>query len=248
MPHATSLALVFAGLLGVAAAPAAAQSSDRVLQLQFDADGFVSLRAQHVTSREILAEWARLCGCHLVNADGLRGDPVGIPLLFERQPQAVVLRSLLSQAAGYVLTPRRTGATGPSEFETIYIVPTSTPTSPAYVAGPLPMAPSVVPISTRGAPDNEIPPVPQAPARPAGAAPASADQQPAQRPAGYPGAGLPSVFVPIVPVPSSPFSPSPTRGGGPGTPAQPGQAPANQPAQQPAQPAQPPGGTVGANP
>jgi hypothetical protein len=236
-----SLAAVLTASLGWGGLLGAAQS-ERVLQLSFEPDGRVSLRAQHVTTREILAEWARLCGCHLVNADGMRGDPVAIPLLFEHQPQAVVLNSLLRQAAGYVLTPRRLGVAGPSEFETIYIVPTSNPTTGTFVAGPQPMA-SPVPLSTAGSPDNEIPPVPEA-GQPAANVPA-----PGARPAGpgAPGTGLPSLFVPIVPVQSSPFTtPSPSRGGGPGPPT-----PATPPPGTPGQPQVPPtqpGGTVGANP
>ena len=238
----TGLVIALASLLGAGTVPAAAQTGERVLHLQFDADGRVTLRAQQVTPREILAEWARLCGCHLVNADRLRGDRVEMPLLFERQPQSVVLRSLLRPAAGYILTPRRAGAAGPSEFETIYIVPTSNPTTGAVAAAPPPMPmPMPVAISTPGSPDNEIPPVPQITPQPAST---PAAEQPA-RPAtpGSPTTGLPSVFVPIVPVPSNPFTaPAPTRGGGPATPTP---APTNTPGQ----PATlPPGGTVGANP
>lgn len=237
------LILGLALLLAGTAASSAAQTSERVLHLQFDADGRVTLRAEHVTPREILAEWARLCGCHLVNAAGLRGEPLDVPLLFERQSQSAVLNSLLRQAAGYILTPRRPGSAGPSEFETIYIVPVSTPTASPMAAAPPPM-PMTVPIATPGVPDNEIPPV-QAITPPAAGAPTTGT--PGAKPAGpaYPGSGLPGVVVPIIPLPSSPFmNPTPNRSGGPGqpttpAPGTPGQAPAQQPQ---------PGGTVGANP
>jgi hypothetical protein len=241
MRTTTCLAVVLAGVLGWGAG-AAAQTSDRVLVLSFDADGRVNLRAQNVTPREILAEWGRLCQCHLVNAEGLRGEAVTVPLLFEHQPQTVVLGSLLRQAAGYVLTPRRAGATGPSAYETIYIVATSNPSTTGYSAASAPM-PAPAPISTRGSPENEIPPVPQIMGQPAATVPPPGQQPAINKPA-TPGTGLPtsSVFVPIIAVPSSPFATTPNRGGGPGTPTAP---PAGAPGPAPA-PQQP--GTVGANP
>ena len=227
------IAVLVAAVALLGGAPAA-QSPDRVLQLSFNAEGSVTLRAQNVTPREILAEWARLCACFLVNFEKLTGEPIRMPLLFERQPQSVVLNSLLRQAAGYVLTPRRAGTTGPSQYETIYILASSTPTTTAF-SGSTAYAPPPVPISTAGSPEAEIPQVPEL----SGQQPASPT---ANRPAGSanPSTGLPSsVFVPIVAAPpSNPFTaPAPNRGAGPGTtPGPPGQTPA------------PPGGTVGANP
>jgi hypothetical protein len=234
MRPTTFIVAAVAGMLQVGAASAAAQTPDRVLQLSFDTEGRVTLRAQHVTVREILAEWSRQCGCYLVNAEKLTGGPVMVPLLFEQQPQSVVLTSLLRQAAGYVLTPRRAGATGPSQYEVIYILATSHPTAGAFV----PQAPSMpmpAPISTPGSPNNEIPPVAETPA------PAPPGQAPKPMVPGYPATGVPSPFVvPIVPAPSSPFSPpTPPPGGGPGT-STPGTSTPGQPT--------PPGGTVGANP
>jgi hypothetical protein len=224
------IAVLVAAVAVMGDAPAA-QSPDRVLQLSFDADGRVTLRAQNVTPREILAEWARLCACYLVNFEKLPGEAVKVPLLFEQQPQSIVLSSLLRQAAGYVLTPRRANATGPSQYETIYILASSSPATGGYSASSTPYVPNV-PIPTAGSPEAEIPPVPEL-SSPPPANPAS--QQPA-RPAGP---GIPStgsVFVPIVAAPSPFSTPAPNRGGGPAAPAPPGQTPA------------PPGGRVGANP
>lgn len=238
-PMRTS-AFVAAGLtaiMGLGAAQSAAQTPTRVLQLSFDAEGRVSLRAQNVTAREILAEWARLCSCYLVNAEKLPGDPVMVPLLFEQQAQSVVLSSLLRPAAGYVLTPRRAGSSGPSQYETIFILATSNPTaSPSYATSTSSM-PMPVPIATPGSPDNEIPPVPDIGTAAAGTVPPPGQSTAPKPNLPYPGAGMPSsVFVPIVPAPSNPFTaPTPARGGGPGT--APSQAPAP-----------PPGGTVGTTP
>ena len=146
--------------LGVAlclSAPAAGQMpTERTLRLAFNADGTVNLTARNVSAREILAEWARLCGCHVVNAERLTGGAIMMPLQFDGASQSSVLQSLLRQAAGYVLTPRRAAAQGASNYETIFILPTSNPTAAAYVPPP---ANSSAMVPTRGGPDDELPPV-----------------------------------------------------------------------------------------
>lgn len=138
---------------GIAAAQAPAA---RAVALSFDADGRVNLAAQNVPVRDVLAEWARQCGCFIVNADRLPGV-IDVPVEFAHAAQSDVLASLLRQAAGYVLTPKRSGDRGISNYETIYIVPTSNPVASAYVPPPVPPAGANLP--TRGAPDDEIPPV-----------------------------------------------------------------------------------------
>jgi hypothetical protein len=69
----------------------------------------------------------------------------------------MVLKSLLREAAGYVVTPRRAGSLGPSNYETIYVVPTSVTTAaPSYAQErPTPFRP--VPLPSTGSPDDEIP-------------------------------------------------------------------------------------------
>ncbi|MEO8480727.1 MAG: hypothetical protein ABI634_00870 [Acidobacteriota bacterium] len=228
-----TLALLTA-LAGVAA-PAQAQVPDtsRVLNLSFDQDGRVTLSARNVTVREILGEWARQCGCYVVNGDKLPGAPLSIPLLYEHETQAKVLESLLRQASGYVLTPQRAGAVSKSNFETIYILATSSAVA-ASAGYPTVATPNPYANPTTGAPDDELPPIlpPGAP-RPMPPSPSSAPPPPGSE---YPGAGsaipgqspnsLPTsrpagvstTFVPIRPVDSSqsttpqtmpPGSPSP---------------------------------------
>ncbi len=190
----------------VSAAPAAAQAPPvRNLQLAFHADGTVSLSAQSVSVREILSEWARQCGCYLVNWDKLTGGPLTVPIQFEKATQAKVLESLLRQATGYVLTPRREGSTAVSNYETIYILPTSTAVAGAYVPPVSPPPPMPMPMPTPGGPDDEIPAVVFQPT----ARPTLPGQGPTQSPVApgmVPGAQFPrpggSVFVPIVPVTS----------------------------------------------
>jgi hypothetical protein len=204
----------------------------RTLQLSFEPDGLVTLRAHNVTVREVLAEWARQCGCFVVNAHNLTGGPLTIPVQFEHAPQDRVLESLLRQAAGYVLTPRRDSAAGPSRFETIYILATSNAAAGSYTPPPVPAA---LPMPTAGSPEDEIPPVIPVPGMPRPGEP-QPPAQPAQQPATQPPAprapGTPGVFVPIVPIgPAQPSAPAPgTTTPAPGSaPPPPQQPPANAP-------------------
>jgi hypothetical protein len=210
-----------------APAPVTADS-EHVLQLSFDPDGRVSLSAKGVTIRDILAEWARQCGCYVVNGDKMTGGPLEVPLLFEHQPQEAVLESLLRPAAGFVLTPARAGVTSKSDFETIYIVATSAASASSYLPPP---TTSPFGVSTPGGPDDEIAPVtPIAPGAalaqpPAASAPptptSSAPLPPGMAPASYPTTstptppppGTPGTFVPIVPVTAGPPQPQATAPG-----------------------------------
>ena len=100
------MAIVLVGLVFGLPIPARAQAP-RVLDLKFGADGLVTLTAQNVTIRDILAEWARQCGCFVVNAERLAGAPIAVPISFTSARQPDVLRSLLRETGGYALTPRR---------------------------------------------------------------------------------------------------------------------------------------------
>jgi hypothetical protein len=201
--HVRFVAMALAALSGLAAPPARAQTPAAAprLALSFAADGTVTLSAQNVSIREILAEWQRQCGCYVVNADRMAGAPVTVPLLFEHMPQARVLESLLRPAAGYVLTPRRAGSASPSNYEVIYILATSgvaPPPAPLASASPFSSRPAAVPIATAGSPDDEIPPV--TPVRPDNRAPAP---PPAPAPAARPNSPGVSI-IPIVPIGGAP--------------------------------------------
>jgi hypothetical protein len=163
--------LITAGILIIASiagpSAAAAQPPARTLKLTFEADGTVTLNAASVSVREVLLEWARLCGCLIANAQNLAGT-IDVPVQFDHSPQAVELGSLLRKSAGYILTPRSAGMTGPSEFETVYVLATSNP-----VAAPVPYSPSpsfvsppIVQPPTAGAPADELPPLTPIPTLP----------------------------------------------------------------------------------
>jgi hypothetical protein len=114
-----------AGILGCAAM-AFAQAP---LTLHIS-DGRVTLHARNVPVRTILAEWARIGGARIVNADRVAGPPLTLDLegVSERQALDIVLRGV----SGYVVAAREPGAAGASMYDRIMILPTSVaPRTPA---------------------------------------------------------------------------------------------------------------------
>ena len=201
-------------LLTVFGSPVRAQapSAERNLVLQFEPDGRVRLLAHNVSVQEIFAEWARLCGCFVVNGNQLPASTLTVPILFDGAPQASVLRSLLKDAGGYVLTPRRAGASGPSIYETIYVLPAGRPAPVASFGTPFgtPFAPQVTPV-TPGSPDDEIEPVrPVITPLPIDPAVAEPPQEAVPTRPGVPGVSVPAVQVmPITPGGPTPGAPTP---------------------------------------
>jgi hypothetical protein len=202
--------LLIAAVLGLGLTPQSPAQAppEKSLQITFEPNGRVSLVADNVTLREILAAWTREGGCQFVNGERLTGGPITVR--YEHQPETDVVASLLKQTAGYILGPRREGAVGASRFEAVYITPTSRPTaSGVYVP---PQAASRPGIATAGSPDDEVPPVsvvPGAPGEP------QSQQQQQQRPQTPDYATRPgSVAVPVVPIVPVTTSPPPTGRGG----------------------------------
>ena len=138
-------AFAVVAVLAVCAAPAHAQA----VKLEFN-NGRVSLSAQNVPLRTILAEWARLGGTTIVNGDRVTGAPVTLELIAVPERQA--LDTLLRGVAAYMLAPRRDGSIGSSTFDRILILPTSAaprnPPPPAN-AGLGPGAPGARPLLPR---------------------------------------------------------------------------------------------------
>jgi hypothetical protein len=189
------------------------------IKLTFEEGGFVTLVSNGANVREILAEWTRQGGSTFVNSDRLVGTP--LTLQFTHQPEKDVMASLLRQAAGYVLGPRRAGTVGASSFEVVYILPTSNPQAGGYT--PAPAMPYQQPQYSVGAPDDEIPPVGRGgpPPQPAPGAPPPPGPQPAPayQPATAAGGGVAVPVIAIPPVTTGPATPPPPagRGGNPGT-------------------------------
>jgi hypothetical protein len=98
--------------------------------------GRVTLHAQNVPIRTILAEWARVGGATIVNGDRVAGSPLTLELdgVPERQALDIILRSV----SGYVLASRDAGAPGASMYDRIMILPTSVaPRNPTPAATPV---------------------------------------------------------------------------------------------------------------
>jgi hypothetical protein len=163
-----------------AGVPASAQTPPgaRTLQLSFD-NGTVTLVANGVTLPEILAEWQRKGGSTFLNIDRV---PTSGPLTYEFRnvPDATVMQSLLREAAGVIVAPRRPGGpAGDSTIEQVIVLAASRPTTAANALAVQTLSANPTPIV--GRPDDDIPPA--APAAPANAsAPPPAPSQPGSTP------------------------------------------------------------------
>jgi hypothetical protein len=81
-------------------------------------NGLVTLTAQDVTVRQILAEWAKVGQTQIVNAEGIPGGPVTLQLV--NVPEEEALGILLRTVSGYLAAPRRTiAAPDASHFDRI---------------------------------------------------------------------------------------------------------------------------------
>ena len=110
----------FAAVLLCCAAMTHAQAP---LRLQIAA-GRVTLHAQNVPVRTILAEWARLGGTRIVNGDRIAGAPLTLDL--EGVPERQALDIILRGVSGYALAARGPGASGgASMYDRLMILPTS---------------------------------------------------------------------------------------------------------------------------
>jgi hypothetical protein len=142
--------VVLAGFVVLACAVhAPAQSS---VSVRFE-DGRVTLSARNAPLRTILAEWSRVGGSKIVNAERIAGQPLTLELtgVTERDALSVLLRSV----SGYIVAPRVGQIAGRSSFDRIFILPTSAPvraTPAAASAQPAAMNPLVF---VPGAPDED---------------------------------------------------------------------------------------------
>jgi hypothetical protein len=129
-------------------------------------DGKVTLVADNVPARQILAEWARVGQTKVVNADKLTGPALTIRLegVPERQALDVILRS----ASGFMVAERPAFDANASMYDRILIMPPSTPPAATAVGGrgpagtlpPVPVAPppmAVTPVDVAEADEDEPP-------------------------------------------------------------------------------------------
>ena len=124
-------------LAGVVVGFAAFAAAQAPLQLHIS-NGRVTLHAQNVPVRTILAEWSKVGGAKIINGEAVAGAPLTLDLegVPERQALDIVLRGV----SGYVLAARQAGAVGVSMYDRIMILPTSVAprNPPPAVAGTAP--------------------------------------------------------------------------------------------------------------
>jgi hypothetical protein len=139
--------MLVAGCAALLADAALAQNPKVTLSLE---NGRVTLVTKDATPAEIMQEWARVTGANVVNGERLTGAPLTLTLngVSEREALDAVLRS----AAGYMVAERAADSGGgPSLFDRILIMPTSSaPAGPATAGAraagpPQPAAPVVQP-------------------------------------------------------------------------------------------------------
>lgn len=108
-------------------------------------NGRVSLEANGVPVRQILAEWGRIGGTKVVGAEKITGAPLTLKLV--NMPERQALDIILRNTAGYMAAPRMASATpGASNYDRILILPTSAgaASSPATASNPA-MRPGMAP-------------------------------------------------------------------------------------------------------
>ena len=109
-------------LAGVVIGFAAFAAAQTPLQLHIS-NGRVTLHAQNVPLRAILAEWAKLGGAKIINGEAVAGAPLTLDL--EGVPERQALDTILRGVSGYVLAARQLGTVGVSMYDRIMILPTS---------------------------------------------------------------------------------------------------------------------------
>jgi hypothetical protein len=206
-------------------------------------DGQVSVETVGAPPRMILAEWSKIGGTNIVNAERVTGAPLTLKLV--DVPEAQALEIILRSVAGYMAAPR--GRTpGVSLYDRILVLPTASTqvaASPTVARpnqpGPFGPAnqrfvqPRPAPQPVEEAPDVEEPP------EPAQTEPVFTFPQPNQ-PNGYRSVPVQPVPSPAMMTPETPAGAPPPAFGVVGAPM-PGmiQVPPAQPQPQPAQPVTP---------
>ena len=126
--------LLTLALTCVLAAPAAAQQ----LTVAFN-EGLVTIDANSVPVRTILNEWAKKGGTKVVGVERVTGAPLTVKLV--DVPEAKALEVILRSVAGYMAAPRSAGP-GPSMYDRILVMATSSTPAPSPAARPTPPQPN----------------------------------------------------------------------------------------------------------
>ena len=229
MHHTLRCALAAAIVLTVSSAAGAEQLKLSML------NGRVSIVAQDVPLRQILAEWARVGQTRIINGEKLAGPPVTLELV--DMPEKQALEILLRSAAGYMVAQRAEVVPGASVYDRVMILPTSRPPvvnasmaqPPAFNRAMPQPQPTPVPVDDDESAPGEQQVVTQPGILPPGAVQPGPQQMPGMVPPGAAGQNQPVLtaprpgMLPTAPptgVPGNPYSPPPT--GRPVQPVRPG--------------------------
>jgi hypothetical protein len=224
-------AVVVASVVG--SLPAAASAGDLKMSMQ---NGRVTIVADSVPLRQILAEWARVGQSKILNIDKVSGPAVTLQIV--DMPEKDALDILLRSASGYIAAPRAELVANASMYDRITIMATShAPAAvtsaappPTFQRPPQPMDESDEPINVIPNQPPQNPVVGQYPGMPPTVLPNGA--QPPQMPAvqsqpGIPTAPQTSPRPGMLPTPAAPngvpnpyqpqvIRPGPGGPGGPG--------------------------------
>jgi hypothetical protein len=185
------------------------------IEITFEGNGVMSLKATNAPLRDILNEWTRKGGTPFVGAERLTGAPLTVE--YPHKPETEVVASLLRSASGFVVGPRQAPSSAASSIEVVYVLATSTATTGGFSPAPAYAPPP--PPTTQGNPSTEIPPIDPGRAGQAGSPPAQPEAPPPPRPSGIGGVAVPVITVPVsssTPPPAGTTGTGPGRGGGPG--------------------------------
>jgi len=141
--------LLTVALSALIAGPAFAQQP---LKLSFE-NGRVTVDATSVPVRTILAEWGKVGGTKVVGADRITGAPMTVKLVNVTEAQA--LETILRSVAGYMAAPRSGATTGPSIYDRILVMATSSAPAPANAARPSPAQPNALAGTQRFVPPRQ---------------------------------------------------------------------------------------------
>jgi hypothetical protein len=104
-----------------------AAAAQQPVTVSFLGGGRVTVEANGAPVRAILNEWAAKGGTKVVGSERISGAPVTIKLV--DVPESQALETILRSVAGYMAAPRQI-ATGPSAYDRIMIMATTTAPPP----------------------------------------------------------------------------------------------------------------------
>lgn len=216
--------LVVSSLLLGGASPARAAGLKLTIH-----DGRVSLDAQDVTIRQILAEWARVGKTRIVNLERVTSGP--ITMRFENVSEQQALDIILRTVPGYMAAPRPTFVADASVYDRILIMATTTavaarPAAPGFQnpnpnvtqlrPAPVMMNPGMLPEPNDDPNDSNDPAIAAAaaaglitvPASPPGATALNPARfpPPMRAPSGPPAQAQPQTSTPTSTTPSNPWN------------------------------------------